>query len=136
MNASSWTLCAKMPLTWLSVNPTRVRAFAKSEEIKAKTDPIDAALLLRFAQSKKQKPTPPLSDQQRTFQALMDRRSQLTESLTREKNRLEKCPECIRKSIDKIIGILEEELACIDEQIEQLIDEGRVKVVSPRFHDF
>ena len=66
------------------VNPARVRAFAKSEGLKAKSDPMDAALLLRFAKSKDLKPTPPPSPQQQTLQALMDRRSQLTESLARE----------------------------------------------------
>jgi transposase len=108
------------------VNPVRVRAFAKSKGIKTKTDPIDAALLLDFAQSKNLEPTPPLSDQQRTFQALMDRRSQLTESLAREKNRLEKCSQCVRKSIEKMIGIIEEELAGIEEQIEQLVNDNEV----------
>lgn len=39
------------------VNPARVRAFAKSEGIKAKTDPIDAAMLLRYARSKELQPT-------------------------------------------------------------------------------
>src|SRR5690606_26186076 len=39
------------------VNPARVRAFAKSEGLKAKTDPIDAQLLMRFAQSKQLQPT-------------------------------------------------------------------------------
>ena len=58
------------------VNPARVRAFAKSEGLKAKSDPMDAALLLRFAKSKELKPTPPPSPQQQTLQALMDRRSQ------------------------------------------------------------
>ena len=104
------------------VNPARVRAFAKSEGIKAKSDPIDAALLLRFAQSKDLESTPPPSPEQQTLQALMDRRSQLTESLAREKNRLQKCPQCMRQSIEKMIDILEEELAQIDEQIEPLIE--------------
>lgn len=104
------------------VNPARVRAFARSEGIKAKTDPIDAALLLRFAQSKDLEPTPTPSPEQQNLQALMDRRSQLTESVAREKNRLQKCPEIVRQSIEKVIGILEEELAQIDEQIEQLIE--------------
>ena len=103
------------------VNPTRVRAFAKSEGLKAKSDPIDAALLLRFAQSKDLEPTPPPSPEQQTLQALMDRRSQLTEALAREKNRLERCPQRVRQSIEKMMGILEEELGQIDEQIEQII---------------
>ena len=53
----------------------------------------------------------------------MDRRSQLTESLAREKNRLQKCPQCTRKSIEKMIDILEKELAEMDKQVEQLIQE-------------
>ncbi len=108
------------------VNPARVRAFAKSEGIKARSDPIDAALLLRFAHSKDLESTPPPSPRQQTLQALMDRRSQLTESLAREKTRLQKCPQCVRQSIEKMIGILEEELAQIDGQIEQLIDKDEV----------
>ncbi len=99
-----------------------MRAFAKSEGIKAKTDPIDAALLLNFAQSKQVEPTPPLSDQQRTFQALMDRRSHLTESLAREKNRLQNSPECIHSFIEKMIEMIEEQIAEVDKQIEQLIE--------------
>ena len=67
------------------LNPARVRAFARSEGTKAKTDPIDALMLLRFAKSKDLRPTPAPSQQQQTLQALMDRRSQLTESLAREK---------------------------------------------------
>jgi transposase len=35
-----------------------VRAFAASEDIKAKTDPMDAKVLLRFAQEKKPRATP------------------------------------------------------------------------------
>ena len=106
------------------INPARVRAFAKSEGLKAKSDPMDAALLLRFAKSKELKPTPPPSPQQQTLQALMDRRSQLTESLAREKNRLQKASQCVRKSIEKMIAIIEKELVQIDNQIEQLIDEN------------
>ena len=108
------------------VNPSRVRAFAKSEGIKAKTDPIDAKMLLQFAQSKDPRPTPPPSPQKQTLEALMDRRSQLTETLTREKNRLDKCAQSIRSSILKMITILEEEIDRIDEEIEQLIKEDTV----------
>lgn len=108
------------------VNPSRVRAFARSEGLKAKSDPIDAALLLRFAQSKDLKPTPPPSPQQQMLKALMDRRSQLTESLAREKNRLQKSPQCVHKSIEKMIAVIEQELAEIDEQIEHLIHQDHL----------
>ncbi len=104
------------------VNPARVRAFAKSEGIKAKTDRMDAALLLNFAQSKNLQPTAPLSEQQRRLQALMDRRSQLTESLAREKNRLQNSPKSIHSFIEKMIGLIEEQIAQVEEQIKELIE--------------
>lgn len=103
------------------VNPSRVRAFARSDGLKAKTDPIDAALLLRFAQSKGLTPSPSPSENQQTLQALMDRRSQLTEAIAREKNRLEKASKYVRKSIEKTIKFLEDELNEIDKQIEELL---------------
>ena len=49
------------------VNPARVRAFARSEGTKAKTDPIDAALLLKFAKSKDLEPTPPPSPEEEDY---------------------------------------------------------------------
>lgn len=103
------------------ISPTRVRAFAHSDGIKAKTDPIDAALLLRFAQNKNLKPTPPPSTQKQILEALMDRRSQLTESLAREKNRWEKAQQYTRNSIEKMMDLLEEEITSIDKQIRENI---------------
>lgn len=105
------------------VNPARVRNFARSDGIKAKTDPIDARVLLAYAESKRLEPTPPPPPQQQKLQALMDRRSQLTGSLAREKNRLEKCPELIRKSIQKMIRIIEKEIAMIEKEIKKTIAE-------------
>mgnify|MGYP001588690919 CR=1 FL=1 len=104
------------------VNPARVRAFARSEGTKAKTDPIDALMLLRFAESKDLRPTPAPSEQQQSLQALMDRRSQLTESLAREKNRLQKSPPSVRKSIEKMIAFIEKELKALEEQIQKVIE--------------
>lgn len=52
----------------------------------------------------------------------MDRRSQLSESLAREKNRLQKSPRRIVKSIEKMIRILEKELQIIEKEIKEIID--------------
>ena len=60
------------------VNPARVRAFllaALRAQNFSKTDPIDAALLLKFAKSKDLEPTPPPSPEKRKTQALMDRQA-------------------------------------------------------------
>lgn len=104
------------------VNPTRVRDFAKSEGLKAKTDPIDARLLMRFAQSKQLQPAAVPSAQEETLQELMDRRSQLTESLAREKNRLQKSSKSIRRSIEKMIRLLQKEIAAFEKRIKELVD--------------
>ena len=74
------------------LNPARVRAFARSEGQQAKTDPLDAALLLRFAREKRPAPTPPPAPAQAALAAWLDRRAQLSEQLAREKNRLQKKP--------------------------------------------
>ena len=83
------------------VNPARVRAFATSEGIKAKTDPIDARVLLRFAQHKELRPTPPPKPCEQALSAWLDRRSHLTEQLAREKNRLQNSPQSIHPSIKR-----------------------------------
>lgn len=104
------------------VNPARVRAFAKSEGIKAKTDPIDSTMLLRYARSKELEPTQAPSKNRQELQALMDRRSQLSESLAREKNRLKMSPRRIVKSIERMIRILKKEIQTIEKDIKELID--------------
>ena len=83
------------------MNAARVRTWAKSEGIKAKTDQLHARMLLRFAQSKDIPPSPDLSAERRALQALMDRRSQLIEIMAREKTRLQKAPELAHASIEK-----------------------------------
>jgi len=109
-------------ITVTLVNPARVRAFAKSEGIRAKTDPIDARVLLRFAQEKSLQPTPPPEPQNQELAALMDRRSHLTEQLAREKNRRQKGDPFIGKSIARMIIVIEDELQILDQKIRELID--------------
>jgi len=104
------------------VNPARVRAFCRSEGIKAKTDPIDARMLLRFAQEKKPHATPPPEPTRQELADLLDRRSHLTEQLAREKNRLQKSPPCTAKSIQRSIRFFEKEITAIDKKIRKLID--------------
>lgn len=103
------------------VNPGRVRAFASSNGIKAKTDPIDGKVLLEFSQQKKPRETPPPPEYRQILTELMDRRSQLSEILAREKNRLEKSPKYIIASIRKMIRFLEKEIESIDKKIEKVI---------------
>jgi len=111
----------KYNITVALINPRLARAFALSEGIKAKTDPIDADMLLRFAKEKNPKPTEYIGAQREELIALMDRRAQLTEHIAREKNRMDKKVQAIRGSIQKMIRILEKELALIEGRIIRLI---------------
>jgi len=104
------------------VNPRRIRAFAQSEGVKAKTDPIDARVILNFAKEKSLKPTLPLEPERQAVKDLLDRRSQLTEMITREKNRLQNSSESIHASIKRIMRILVRELAQIEKKIHSQID--------------
>jgi transposase len=104
------------------LNPARVRAFVESEGIKAKTDPIDAKMLVRFAQEKKPRANRPLPPERKEMAELLDRRAQLSEFLAREKNRLEKSSDAARESIKRMIEVLEKEIAQVDQAIQELID--------------
>lgn len=105
------------------VNPALVRSFAKSEGLKAKSDPIDAKLLMKFARQKKLRPTPAPSPIQEQMAALLDRRAQLSGSLTREKNRLEKEPEHTRDLIEQSIAFIEGQIAEVDKRVSDLSHE-------------
>jgi len=108
------------------VNPFRVRAFAKSDGIKAKTDPIDASVLLRFSKEKNIKPTPPPSPKQQALSELMDRRSQLSGNLASEKNRLKMCTKRIQRSIEKMIRFTGKEIKLIEKQIKEIIKDDEI----------
>lgn len=104
------------------LNPAEVRAFARSQGIKAKTDTIDAKIILAFAQQRPPRIYQPNSAQQQKLVDLMDRRTQLTDMLTEEKNRLKKAAKSIVASIEKIIASLEKELNSIEEELRNLVD--------------
>jgi len=104
------------------VNPRRIRAFAQSEGIKAKTDPIDAQVILNFAKEKKLQPTLPLEPERQAVKDLLDRRSQLTEMIAREKNRLQNSPASIHASIKRILKTLGVELVRIEKDIQSQVD--------------
>ena len=105
------------------VNPRLVRAFAISEGIKAKTDPIDAQMIYRFAESKVLRPTPAPSPGQRELSDLLDRRCQLSECVAREKNRIQKAHnKTVLASLRRSVKALEKEIALVESHIQKLIE--------------
>jgi transposase len=105
------------------INPRRLRAFARSEGIKAKTDRLDAQMIYRFASQKALRPTPAPAPQQRELSDLLDRRSQLCEFAAREKNRIQKAAsKALLSSLRRNIKALEKEIALIEKLIRQLVE--------------
>ncbi|MEI6351826.1 MAG: transposase [Verrucomicrobiota bacterium] len=69
------------------LEPSRVRAFARAKGLRAKTDPIDAAVLRAFGEALVPRATTAPSAEQQRLGELVTRRRQLTESATCESNR-------------------------------------------------
>lgn len=110
-------------IPWTLTNPPRVRSFARSEGQKAKTDAIDAKMLLRYALEKKPKPSLPSEPNVELLAALLDRRSHLSEQLAREKNRLQNCLEPMVSSIERMKAVVEAEIRETEKRVKDLVEE-------------
>ncbi len=103
------------------VNPGRVREFAKSLGLLAKTDKLDAHLLARFGEAAKLSPTVLPDEAIQKLSALMGRRRQLLEMLVMEKNHLLSARLSLRPELQEHIGYLEARLQVFTEEIEKSI---------------
>jgi transposase len=101
------------------VNPRQVRDFAKATGRLAKTDRIDARVLAHFGAALTPRETTAVAIDAAGLRALIDRRRQLVETRTAEKNRRHTAPDAVVGSIDDHIAWLDEEIAQLDETIEQ-----------------
>jgi transposase len=99
------------------VNPRQVRDFARAAGILAKTDRLDAGVLVRFAQAMRLEPRSLPSEQVQALQALIARRNQLTEMLTMERNRLRLAHKQVKRDLKKSVRWLESQIQSIDHDI-------------------
>jgi transposase len=108
--------------TTVVANPRQVRDFARGLGELAKTDPIDAVVLARFAQVVQPKPRAAARPQETDLAELVSRRRQLVATLTQESNRGAMARHRdVRRSIRKLMRTLEREIAQLDDAIAQLI---------------
>lgn len=104
------------------LNPRQVRDYAKSQGLLAKTDKIDAAVLADYGNRFQPRPTAPVSPVQLQIEACVERRQQLVELLTAEKNRLQQASlPAIASSIKKVLRLLEKQKADIEAHLHKLI---------------
>ena len=107
---------AGLPL--VVVNPAQVRAFAQALGKRAKTDPIDAAVIAHFAEATGAKPRPLPDEATRMLADLVARRRQIVEMMAAEGQRDRRFNEKrLKKSIARLRKAMEKELAELDHEI-------------------
>jgi transposase len=110
-------------LPFALVHPARVRNFARSIGLLAKTDKLDALLLARFGEAVK----PPVSqlpgEEEQKMNANMVRRRQLLDMLVAEKNHLCSTRLSLRPKVEEHISWLEIEVEKLDQEINDQIQQ-------------
>ena len=113
---------ASASLPVVVVNPVQIRAFAKALGQRAKTDPIDAAVIAHFAEATRPEPRPLPDEATRLLADLVARRRQIIEMIGAERQREKRTSmPRLRKSIGRVVGMLEKELAGLDADIDDAV---------------
>jgi transposase len=111
---------AQLPLA--VINPAQIRHFAQAVGQRAKSDPIDAAVISRFAEAVRPEPRPVADAQARLLAELVGRRRQIIEMLVAERQREKRADNVrLRKSLARHIKVLEKEVPEIDQDIDTLV---------------
>lgn len=103
------------------VNPRQVRDFAKATGTLAKTDSIDARVLAQFGLALHPEPRTLKNEETQALDGLANRRRQLIQMLTMEKNRLASAPKNVSKNLTEHITWLRKQLGELDQQLEEAI---------------
>lgn len=104
------------------VNPAQVRAFATALGKRAKTDPIDAAVIARFVAATAPEVRPLPDAETRMLADLVTRRRQIIHMIVAERQRERQMPSRhLKKSAARLIKALEKELNVLDGEIDNSI---------------
>jgi transposase len=104
------------------VNPAQVRSFARALGKRAKTDPIDAAVIAHFAEATAPEVRPLADEATQMLADLVARRRQIVEMMGSERQRLRRMTlPRVRRSIERLIRALEKELADLDRDIDDAV---------------
>jgi len=128
--------CWKASLLVSRVDPRKVRHYAFSEGILAKTDKIDSKVIRDFAEKKNLIPSFAPDPSVQALQAFVKRRVQILEMIKSENNQLEHVQETkVKSSHKKIIAFLEKQLQVIDLEMKQTIqNHSHLKAKSERLN--
>lgn len=104
-------------------NPARIRYFALSEGVLAKNDPLDAALIERFANAKRPPADPPLCQEQIALSELINHRRHVVEALkVLRTHRQQVLDDTVGKTIDQTIETMEKQLKVLLGQLQKQVE--------------
>jgi len=104
------------------VNPAQVRAFAKALGKRAKTDPIDAAVIARFVEATKPQIRPLPDADTQLLAELVTRRRQIIQMIVAERQREKQMANRrLKKSVARLILALSKELNELDAGIDEAV---------------
>jgi transposase len=102
------------------LNPAQVRAFARALNKRAKTDPIDAAVIARFLAATRPEPRPLPDAATQRLADLLARRRQIIAMMVAERQRQRRVTEkWLLKSITRLLEALQRELSEVDTAIDE-----------------
>jgi transposase len=106
----------------LVVNPAQVRAFARALGKRAKTDPIDAAVIAHFAAATKPDIRPLPDETTRLFAELLSRRAQIVQMIGAEGQRQKRLTgRRQQNSIARLLLALQKELSSLEGDIDEAV---------------
>ncbi len=112
--------------TW-QIEPKRIKAFAISEGIKAKTDALDSKIIAMFGHQKSGRFKPKCTNSKKMIElrAFVDRKLDLTFEIANEKKRLQQVDDgfCL-KQITNHINFMKKQIVKIEKKIEVLMQEN------------
>jgi len=103
------------------MNPRQIRDFAKATGRLAKTDPIDAKVIARFAEAVRPEVRELKTEEMQALTALGLRRRQIIQMVTSEKNRLASASKWTREDIKEHISWLEKRLDDVNNELNKAI---------------
>ena len=103
------------------VNPAQVRSFAQALGKRAKSDPIDAAVIAHFAAATGVEPRPLPDAESERLADLVARRRQIIQMIVAERQRNTRASKRMQKSIARLLKALQAELSEIDTDIDEAV---------------
>jgi len=104
------------------VNPAQIRSFAKALGQRAKTDPIDAAVIAHFAEATAPEPRPLPDEATQLLADLVARRRQIIAMIGAERQRqMRVTAKRLKNSIARLLKALEKELNSVDSDIDDAV---------------